>query len=1238
MDTLEEICQNGRRELGTRPIVAMDAPFFDYLHNRAPQDVVTDGSKDAYGGDQPQLLFHDLLKHWTRVATTVRPPPSQICRIPMQMTKSVVINGNDPGFPGPLCCPLTKANGLSMVAQESDNYWVTEKSDGIRVVFVSILSPQFPRWRMILRRSLVPAQAQEEGEQQQLQQHQPRLLDLCLADIITVESGFTELRMHSLLQESSQLRLTIGTHILRKTDRPDIFALVLRTADVNAPEQSVMVHRMLCPRHFSYVFDRSMTNSYLLTEEYPLTQLSSVILDTELVLAKKAPVSVAEGNTTTATKRLFLAAFDMYAFESVAPGNPCDVWLQQTAQGKQKQIASSSLGGVVERFLSSSQLRRLDRDSMTTRLELMQREVFDPLHKVFQSQLTPFLPLVTVPIVLKRMVKVAEMRSLFPFLSARSVVNPHQTSTKHPISTTLYEFSEYPFGVTHNDGFIFTPDQFDLISGSQPRQLKWKWPDKLTVDWLVKPARSNRTAPVAAGTAATQQQQQQQPVGLFDVSLYFKKKRDASTADAGHTQFSRAMVMDNPNGLQVMNNRGGGAALIEDGGVIVESRFDASRGRWIMEKLRNEKTEANSVVTVVSVLESAAENLDLLSLCELLGIEGPSAGSSLLLPNSAALTTTTATTPTAEEAVASSSAPMDASSSSLEKCETESASTAAPSTNGSIPAVPTVKTCKLVVRATQLKFSNEVSLVLQWSVKLPAVRNVITCNHRKIEECFGLGEPCAEIDASSRLKDVMMLALGNGGGSYAWSNMVVDAFFDGNSGRWGIVKLHPTLSSNDAFNTQVLEHLMSIATFHARTGAFPELPEGLNRPNERVELPRDKEAAAWVDALHVETNRHYAERAMMLSHGKQQRSVLRRINNFIKSTLLHNGVDSARTMVGEGNREYGARVLDLCCGRGGDLQKWKNLKPIASLVLVDSCFEAVAEAAARYSVGAGLSTKIVAGRPGYPGIPAKFFVRDCFERCGMQEMFQQIHSSLATTEPSTPSTGLFDVVSCQFSMHYGFSEESRVRAFLANISDALTSGGVFVGTTVDDRRLLELRKKHGDRFGNSVYQVDFTAAATSPPHGINAAATVTSAGEGDPLQQQQQTRSSSSSPVLYGDAYSISVEHSVESQTEYVVHWKNFVQLAASEYDLSLVESLNFIDAFKLYVGTSIGQGVLNSVVKESGGGGGDANEHHQGDQLLAPNGGSGLRRLSNGELTLVLDEEEEEAVSLFRTFVFSKI
>lgn len=48
----------------------------------------------------------------------------------------------------------------------------------------------------------------------------------------------------------------------------------------------------------------------------------------------------------------------------------------------------------------------------------------------------------------------------------------------------------------------------------------------------------------------------------------------------------------------------------------------------------------------------------------------------------------------------------------------------------------------------------------------------------------------------------------------------------------------------------------------------------------------------------------------------------------------------------------------------------------------------------------------------------------------------------------------FDMVSCQFALHYSFESEAKARRLLQNASDRLKPGGTFVGTIPDANVLL----------------------------------------------------------------------------------------------------------------------------------------------------------------------------------------
>lgn len=51
-------------------------------------------------------------------------------------------------------------------------------------------------------------------------------------------------------------------------------------------------------------------------------------------------------------------------------------------------------------------------------------------------------------------------------------------------------------------------------------------------------------------------------------------------------------------------------------------------------------------------------------------------------------------------------------------------------------------------------------------------------------------------------------------------------------------------------------------------------------------------------------------------------------------------------------------------------------------------------------------------------------------------------------------TMLFDIVSCQFALHYAFRSEKALRQMLYNISAGLRKGGYFIGTLPDAERIV----------------------------------------------------------------------------------------------------------------------------------------------------------------------------------------
>ncbi|GJD08715.1 mRNA cap guanine-N7 methyltransferase 1 [Galdieria sulphuraria] len=175
---------------------------------------------------------------------------------------------------------------------------------------------------------------------------------------------------------------------------------------------------------------------------------------------------------------------------------------------------------------------------------------------------------------------------------------------------------------------------------------------------------------------------------------------------------------------------------------------------------------------------------------------------------------------------------------------------------------------------------------------------------------------------------------------------------------------------------------------------------------------------------------------------------LRNLNNWVKSVLI-----ALHT-------RPGYSVLDLACGKGGDLQKWQS-QQITQYVGCDISKESLKTAQQRYQQLKKCT------------FTAQFLCGDCFS-CRLSRYLEPDRN--------------FHIVSCQFSMHYAFSCEEKVRRLLENVTERLVAGGFFIGTIPDSNVLVrKLRASSGLEFGNEFYRVVFDDSSSktfTKPFGI----------------------------------------------------------------------------------------------------------------------------------------------------------
>lgn len=194
---------------------------------------------------------------------------------------------------------------------------------------------------------------------------------------------------------------------------------------------------------------------------------------------------------------------------------------------------------------------------------------------------------------------------------------------------------------------------------------------------------------------------------------------------------------------------------------------------------------------------------------------------------------------------------------------------------------------------------------------------------------------------------------------------------------------------------------------------------------------------------------------------------LRVFNNWIKSCIIQRYSPDEDFVPGSGRGPGDKRllVLDIGCGKGGDLNKWQAApQPIELYVGLDPADVSITQARDRYRTMSSRGGGGRGGRGGHRRPPpnlfeGRFHVKDCYGES--IEDLEIIHN--VGFDPSPMNRRGFDVVSMMFSMHYAFESEHHARTMLRNVAGALKKGGRFIGCIPNSDILGEHVRKFNEK-------------------------------------------------------------------------------------------------------------------------------------------------------------------------------
>jgi mRNA (guanine-N7-)-methyltransferase len=406
----------------------------------------------------------------------------------------------------------------------------------------------------------------------------------------------------------------------------------------------------------------------------------------------------------------------------------------------------------------------------------------------------------------------------------------------------------------------------------------------------------------------------------------------------------------------------------------------------------------------------------------------------------------------------------------------------------------------------------------------------------------------------------------------------------------------------------------------------------------QIEREKELEKAVATQGIHDAVRQHYnavPERGRDWRKTDSRIKGLRSFNNWVKSTIIQKfspnedytpGAQERGGMVfAEGpSTEKGLLVLDIGCGKGGDLGKWQQAPQSVDLYVgLDPADISIDQAKERYRQMSSRGPSGRGGRGGRGGynnnrpppriFQGEFYVQDCFGDSIEKIALVRDVGFDGSGGPSRFGGGGFDVVSMMFCMHYAFESEDKARQMLKNVAGALKKGGRFIGCIPNSDVLSDKVEKFNARMAaKSNKGAENGSSESKEDDGeIEEGEAEETAEWGNEIYRVRFPGKTPADGIFrppFGWKYNFYLHEAVEEVPEYVVPWEAF-RAIAEDYNLEMQYHKTFDEVWKT----------------------------EKDDEVLGPlSERMGVRERGRGPL--LVSDEEMEAASFYVAFCFYKV